>query len=246
MAGEAIVADARHIDQAALHHVPAVQALETEQRADADEFQQLAPANYAFCPEEEKRQKINESHQPAEHPVAVLHVVDEFEVAERHAKIDLLVFRRLLVFSELFRPAGFAGRRKHAGEECHVRGQGQGRRRNPLVEDDAYSRASCALRRVVTGDVTYVCVVMLNDEAVAISFMGGDTFAGAHHPDTHTLTATGVDITGILQSHLWIFGVQAADVLVIQSAFGANKYFVQGSFGDCCHLTLLRPHPGAP
>src|SRR5699024_2565415 len=52
----------------------------------------------------------------------------------------------------------------------------------------------------------------------------------ADDPEAHTLVAPGVDVTGVVDGHLIIGGVQRPDVDVVESALAADEDLVQRPF----------------
>src|SRR5437868_14429996 len=62
---------------------------------------------------------------------------------------------------------------------------------------------------------------------------GGMNIFAFHHPDAHPFHPAGIDIPGILDSHLCICRMQAARMFVIEALFAADKYFPQGPLIFC-------------
>src|SRR2546422_3367231 len=63
---------------------------------------------------------------------------------------------------------------------------------------------------------------------------------GAHRPDRHALVATRVDVTGILDRHLRVRRVQAADVLVRKPVLRTDEDFPERPFGAHATASLAR------
>jgi hypothetical protein len=100
MRGQAIVTDPRIVHQPALDHVPAHRSLQPAEDEDPQQLRHERRFDLAPQPEVEERQQEDDADQPPENAVPVLPEEDPLELVERHLVIDLLVFRRLLVFLE--------------------------------------------------------------------------------------------------------------------------------------------------
>ena len=100
MGRQAVLADARVIHQAALHHVPAHRALQAAEQKDPRHRQYQVPWYASARQEIEKRHEKDHADAAAEQAMHVLPPEDGLEFRKTHVVIDLLVFGRLLVFLE--------------------------------------------------------------------------------------------------------------------------------------------------
>src|SRR5580692_6935976 len=97
----------------------------------------------------------------------------------------------------------------------------------PLVMSGAPSDV-----RDVVGDVVerrvavHLVAGRLEERVLLVRARRGDV-RRADHPDADALVAAGVQVTGVVQGHLGVGGVQAADVDVVQPALAAQEYLVQ-------------------
>src|SRR5699024_5752091 len=83
---------------------------------------------------------------------------------------------------------------------------------------------------VVEGRVTVDLVTAGGEHRVLLVRARGRDIGGADDPDAHTLVASGVDVTGVVDGHLIIGGVQRPDVDVVESALAADEDLVQRPF----------------
>jgi hypothetical protein len=81
--------------------------------------------------------------------------------------------------------------------------------------------------KLVMRSVTIGLVIVWIVKTLAITFLGSGDIGGIDDPDTDTLAAPGINVARVLQRLLWILGVQAANVLVVQSAPGPDEHLVQ-------------------
>src|SRR5688572_31484303 len=94
MRGQAQVRDARIVDQAALHHVPAERALGAAQKKHGAELPRQGAVE--FLPDEEvkERQQEDDADQPAEQAVRVFPPEDALEAGEVHVEVHQPELRR--------------------------------------------------------------------------------------------------------------------------------------------------------
>src|SRR5699024_6358509 len=83
---------------------------------------------------------------------------------------------------------------------------------------------------VVEGRVTVDLGTAGGEQRVLLVRARGRDIGGADDPDAHTLVASGVDVTGVVDGHLIIGGVQRPDVNVVESALAADEDLVQRPF----------------
>ena len=114
MGGEPVLADAGAHAEAARHHPPADQALQPAEQEERHDARLHAGFDAARHPEEDQRQQHHHADQPAEQPVAPLPPEDALELGERHALVELLVLRDLLVLGEFLLPLRLGERRNDA------------------------------------------------------------------------------------------------------------------------------------
>lgn len=93
MCGEAIVADCWVIDEAALYHVPAHEALRAAEDEQGEEFKPIARRYCAAEGEPEEGEGESEAKEAPEEAVEPFPEEDLFEVAQIHPEMFLFKFR---------------------------------------------------------------------------------------------------------------------------------------------------------
>ena len=100
MRGEPELADARIVDQARLHHVPAHGALGADQQRNAEQAPQQRTTQHTTPGEPQQRQQHAESDQSSQQSVRPFPPENRFELFQRHAEVHLQVFRAALIERE--------------------------------------------------------------------------------------------------------------------------------------------------
>jgi hypothetical protein len=111
MRGQPIVTDARVVDQAALHHVPAHRSLQPPEHEHPQQLRNQRWRNPAPQQKVDEWQQEDQPDQTSENAVPVFPIEDALELCERHLVVNLLVFGGFLVFLEGLVPFGRIERR---------------------------------------------------------------------------------------------------------------------------------------
>src|SRR5699024_3764189 len=94
------------------------------------------------------------------------------------------------------------------------------------------------LADVIEGRMPVHLIPARREHRVFLLGAGSGDVGGAHHPDTDTLVAAGIDVTGMAHRHLVVGRVERADVHMIQTAFAADEDLIYGT------LRLRPVNPG--
>ena len=108
-----VLTDADTVHEAAGDHPPADGALQAAEREQAEQARHQPALDPAGGPEQDERYKEDDADQAPEQAVAPFPPEDLLELVDRHALVDDLVLRNLLVFGEFFLPLDVADRRNH-------------------------------------------------------------------------------------------------------------------------------------
>src|SRR5271167_332009 len=73
------------------------------------------------------------------------------------------------------------------------------------------------------------------EQGFRLAWIGGGNRLGRHYPDADAFLAPRIEITCVLDRHTLISGVQAADMLVIETAARTDENFVQGPVASVVH-----------
>ena len=120
MGGEPVGAHVGPVDQPALHHVPAEQALAAAEHADGEHRETEPEIEGAADQEPEEGQHEGDPHRPAQQPMRVLEPEDRLELRQRHAEVDRLVLGEALVVGEERLPRVGADGRERAHQRAPV------------------------------------------------------------------------------------------------------------------------------
>ena len=120
MRGQPVLADVRIIDQAALDHVPADQALHSAEYEHQPVFRPLLFADVAFGRKYQERHKEHDADQATEQAMQEFEPENALECLNIHVCIDLLELWRLLVHLERRPPLGIGQRRQNARDRFPV------------------------------------------------------------------------------------------------------------------------------
>src|SRR5258706_5237000 len=116
MGCQAEVADARIVDEAALHHGPAERALQSAENEDTEELQRDGSGEFSLYEKENIREKKYQADQSAKEAMGVLEPEDPLESCQRHFAEDFLELRGRAVLVEEQIPVRLRERRHDADE----------------------------------------------------------------------------------------------------------------------------------
>jgi hypothetical protein len=119
--GQAVVADARLVDETARDHVPSQRSLQRPEHEYPGKTIREATVNLPAPPEPDERNEERKPDQPAEQAMEVLEPEDPLECLHAHALVDLPVFGRLAVLVEELLPVPVAQGRHDADEGLPLR-----------------------------------------------------------------------------------------------------------------------------
>ena len=104
MGGKTVLADTRVVHQAALHHIPAQQALQSAHKKQDHQFWHQ-PGSHPFANGKVQHgQQEDDTDQASQNAVQVFIHEDGLEPLQAHAPIDFLVFGKLPVLVESLLP----------------------------------------------------------------------------------------------------------------------------------------------
>ena len=139
MQGETQGADMWVIDQSACDHQPADQPLQAAEGENAGQPPAEALSDAAPRSENDQRQEKHRADQPPEQAMKKFRPENFFEFRQRHATIDLLELRRLLVRAEFLAPLDNVQRRQYAVNRFPARNR-QPRPGQPRIPADTHHR----------------------------------------------------------------------------------------------------------
>ena len=104
MGGESILADPRIVHQAAFDHIPAERALQSTEQKYHRQLGRPCLIDFLAKQEIHKRQQEHQPDQASEQAMQVFPPENRLELGQAHPLVDLLIFRRLLIFMKYLFP----------------------------------------------------------------------------------------------------------------------------------------------